>query len=70
MVNERIRRMSSWAIAPSTPTTIVAPAMRSSRVAGLVSSVKKRSWVRTMAYTPTFVRSPAKIAVMGEGAVG
>ena len=52
--NDRIRFTSPWAIAPSTPTTIVAAARTSSRVLdaeGGNSSV----WVRMMAYTPTLV---------------
>ena len=62
--------MSSWAMAPSTPMTIVAAATTSSSVAGRVSSVKNSSWVRTMAYTPTLVSRPANTAVIGDGAVG
>ena len=62
--------MSSCAIAPRTPMSIVAAARTSRSVAGRLSSGNNRSWVRMMAYTPTLVRRPAKMAVIGDGAVG
>ena len=68
--NDRMRFTSPWAMAPSTPTSIVAPASTSSSVAGRVLSGNSRVWVRMMAYTPTLVSRPAKIAVTGDGAVG
>ena len=69
MWNDRIRFTSSWAMAPSTPTTMVAPAITSiSRPGGVAGN--SRVWVRMMAYTPTLVSRPAKIAVTGDGAVG
>ncbi len=61
--------MSSCAMAPSTPITIVSPAMSRMAVDG-PSSGKSSVWVRTMAYTPTFVSRPAKMAVTGVTAVG
>jgi hypothetical protein len=47
--NDRIRFTSPWAIAPSTPTTIVRPATTRSRVPGRVLSGNSRVWVRIMA---------------------
>jgi hypothetical protein len=35
-----------------------------------VPAGNSRVWVRMMAYTPTLVRRPAKMAVTGDGAVG
>ena len=61
--------MSFWAIAPSTPTTIVRPAMMSMNVTG-PSLGNSSVCVRTMAYTPILVRSPANKAVTGVGATG
>ena len=68
--NERMRLTSPCAIAPNTPTSIVAPATHNRSVAGRVSSGNSSVWVRMMAYTPTLVSRPAKIAVTGDGAVG
>ena len=46
-----------------------APARAGGWPAGCVSG-NSRVWVRMMAYTPTLVSRPAKIAVTGDGAVG
>ncbi len=64
-----MRFTSFWAIAPSTPTTMVNAATHSSS-SEAPSEGKSSVWVRMMAYTPTLVSSPAKRAVMGVGAVG
>ena len=68
MWNDRIRLTSFWAMAPSTPTIIVSPAIHSSRVR--CSPGNSWVWVRTMAYTPTLVSRPANTAVIGLRAVG
>ena len=46
--NDRIRLTSSWAIAPSTPTTIVGPAITRISVAGRLAG-NSSVWVRMMA---------------------
>ena len=68
-VNDSMRLISFWAIAPRMPTSIVAaPAIPSTSVSG--SAWNSRVWVRMIAYTPTLVSSPANTAVTGAGAVG
>ena len=70
MWNARIRFMSSCAIAPSTPIVIVRTAITISTVPIQSGGSNRSVWVRMIAYTPTFVSRPAKIAVTGPGAVG
>ena len=41
--------MSSWAIAPRMPSTIVSPAAHSSSVTGRLPSGKNSVWVRSSA---------------------
>ncbi len=60
--------MSSWAIAPRTPTIIVSPAIHSSTVR--CSPGNSCVWVRIIAYTPTLVSRPANTALIGLRAVG
>ena len=62
--------MSSCAIAPSTPIDIVSTATTISTVPIQSGASNSSVWVRMMAYTPTLVSNPAKIAVTGPGAVG
>ena len=70
MWNDRMRLTSLWAMAPSTPTTMVSAAIHSSTVDASPPVGNSRVWVRTMAYTPTLVSRPAKMAVTWVGAVG
>ena len=65
-----MRGMSSCAIAPSTPTTMVIEATTRINVPGRELESRNSVWVRMMAYTPTLVSSPANTAVIGDGAVG
>ncbi len=68
-VNDSMRLISVWAIAPRIPMSMVAtPAIPSTRVSG--SAWNSSVWVRMIAYTPTLVSSPANTAVTGAGAVG
>jgi len=49
MWNARMRFMSSWAIAPSTPTTIVDPATHNRVVPSHSGVSNMSSWVRMIA---------------------
>ncbi len=70
MWNDRMRRTSVCAAAPSTPVTMVTPAATSSRVwVKATSAVKSRVKTRISAYTPTLVSSPANTADTAAGGV-